>query len=199
MAFPPPVRAPARVALLIALFLYACSPKPSPTSFYNHFSGMALDDQDGRRLDPGKLLGRTVLVSFVFTGCSSVCPMQTRALVELQQKLPDPLRERVQLLSVSIDPRHDTPAALKAYAESLGVDLRHWSFVTGSPADVQRVSDALSLFRPGPDVRVPDDHATTLWLIDPAGELRMRYRGNPPDVPRLVREITSLDALAQAH
>jgi protein SCO1 len=172
--------------------------KPSQAAgFYGNFRGTQLLDQDGRKFDPAALLGRTVLVNFVFTGCSTVCPVQTHALAQVQRQLPPAVRSQVRLLSVSLDPLGDTPQALKAFALRMGVDLSGWSFVTGRPNDIERVSDALRLFRPGPEVRRPDDHATGLWLIDRHGQLRLRYDGNPPDVKRLLREIPVLDELTR--
>lgn len=174
--------------------------KPSETSggqpgFYTNFSGLKLLDQDGRRFDPAVLLGRTVLVNFVFTGCSTICPIQTSALAQVQRGLAPAVRQRFRLVSISIDPLNDSPAVLKAYAQRMGVDLSGWHFVTGRPQDIDRVSDALRLFRPGPDVRKPDDHSTGLWMIDRSGQLRLRYDGNPPDTQRLLREIPALDQL----
>mgnify|MGYP000394383097 CR=1 FL=1 len=61
------------------------------------------------------LKGRVVLVNFVFTGCSTICPVQTRALADLQAQVPEPLRRQVHFLSISLDPLSDTPQALKAY------------------------------------------------------------------------------------
>jgi protein SCO1 len=172
--------------------------KAGAAGFHANFRGLKLLDQEGRLFAPERLAGRTVLVNFVYTGCSTVCPVQTRALAELQQQLPPPVRKGVQLLSVSLDPLNDTPAALKAFALRMGADLSTWSFVTGRPADIDRLSDALRLYRPGPDVRKPDDHATAVWLVDRQGQLRMRYAGNPVDVKRLLREIPALDELTRA-
>lgn len=164
--------------------------------FYANFRGMKLLDQDGRRFDPTALLGRTVLVNFVFTGCSTICPVQTQALGQVPRALPPAVRQRFRLVSVSLDPLNDSPEVLKAYALRMGVDLPGWRFVTGRPQDIDRVSDALRLFRPGPDVRRPDDHSTGLWMIDRSGQLRLRYDGNPPDTQRLLREIPVLDQLS---
>lgn len=171
---------------------------PPVGSFYANFQGARLLDQDGRPFDAARLEGRIVLVNFIFTGCSTVCPLQTRALGEVQRQLSPALRSRVRLLSVSLDPLGDTPPALKRFAQRMEVDLSGWTFVTGRPQDIERISDALRLYRPEKDVRKPDDHSTALWLVDPKGSLRIRYNGSPPDVNRLVREIGALDALLQA-
>lgn len=168
------------------------------TGFAANFGGMKLLDQDGRPLDLTRWSGRIVLINFVYTACSTSCPIQTRALADMQRQLPGSLRSRVQLLSVSLDPLQDTPAALKDFAKRMGADLSNWRFATGRPQDVERLSQALRLFRPGAEVRKPEEHSTALWLVDPKGELRMRYAGNPPDVPRLLREIAALDALMNA-
>lgn len=166
-------------------------------SFYGNFRGMQLLDQDGRKFDASALLGRTVLVNFVFTGCSTVCPMQTNALTQVQRQLAPAVRSQVHMLSVSLDPLTDTPQALKAFAQRMGADLASWSFVTGRHKDIERVSEALRLFRPGPGVRRLEDHSTGLWLIDRSGQIRLRYDGNPPDVKRLLREIPALDDLTR--
>lgn len=171
---------------------------PPEGSFFSNFKGLQLQDQDGQALRWQQWQGHLVLVNFVYTGCSTVCPMQTAALVDMGQRLPADLRGRVKLLSVSLDPLHDSPAVLKAFAQRLGADQPAWRFATGRPEDIERLSGALALFRPGPDVRKPDDHSTALWLVDPAGMLRFRYSGNPPDVDRLVRELGQLDRLGTA-
>jgi protein SCO1 len=168
---------------------------PAAEGFYANFQGLRLKDHDGRALDITRLSGRVCLVNFVYTGCSTTCPIQTRALADMQRQFPRPLSERVRILSISLDPLQDTPAALKDFAKRMGADLSGWTFATGRPQDIERVSNALRLFRPGTDVRKPADHSTALWLVDAQGQLRMRYAGNPPDVPRLLREIAALDAL----
>jgi len=172
---------------------------PRADSFYSNFRGMKLIDQDGRPLAWQALQGRFVLVNFVFTGCSTICPMQTRALVDMHQRLTAGLRPKVRQLSISLDPLSDSPEVLKAFARRMGADLPHWRFATGRPEDIERLADSLKLFRPGPDTRKPDDHSTALWLVDPAGMLRFRYSGNPPDAARLVREIGVLDQMRSAN
>lgn len=163
------------------------------TGLYGKFAGMTLLDQDGQRFDPSTLRGRIVLVNFIFTGCSSVCPIQTHALAEMLRQLP--LRSRLSLLSVSLDPLNDTPKALKTFAQRMGADLSRWSFVAGRPEDLARLSASLRLWHPGAQERRPDDHVADLWLVDPEGQLRQRYVGNPVDVARVLREIAGLDAL----
>jgi len=178
-----------------ATLQHAEAAPPAATSFYANFKGTKLLDQDGKPVLPERLAQHIVLINFVYTGCSSVCPLQTRALAELQSRLPRELRERMHLLSVSLDPLNDSPQVLRSFAKRMGADLSSWTFATGRPEDVEKLSDALRLFRPGTDVRKPEEHNTALWLVDAQGQLRMRYSGNPPDVRRLLRELADLDKL----
>lgn len=158
-------------------------------------------------------------MNFVFTQCSSVCPVQTRSLVEMWEGLPAVLRSRLQLLSISLDPLGDTPATMLRYAQAMGADQPGWHWLTGSPADIGRLADALALFAPQPrndqaagqarrsafaqQVRPAqgarsEDHTTALWLLDSRGSVRQRYAGQPVDVSRLRREIAALDELLRA-
>ena len=167
------------------------------TSFAANFDGAALVDQDGRPFSFAPLAGKVLLVNFVYTGCSTVCPMQTRVLAEVQAALAADVAARVRFVSISLDALQDTPVALKAFATTMRVDLAHWSFVTGKPSDVDRIAQRLRLFRSGPNVKRPDDHATSLWAVDAKGRLVQRYAGNPPDRERLVRELTTLARIAE--
>lgn len=182
---------------LAALLLPVLPAVGGESTFTSNFNGTTLRDQDGRPFAPARLAGKTTLYNFVFTGCSTVCPMQTRVLAEVQRGLKPDVRDRVHFVSVSLDPLTDSPAVLKAYARSMGVDLKHWSFVTGRPEDIDKVAERLRLFKTEAGARRPDDHATSLWLADREGRLRQRYPGNPPDGARLVAELTQLDGLVR--
>lgn len=167
--------------------------------FYNNFAGMQLTDQAGRPLRLDSLSGKIVLFNFIFTACSTVCPVQTQALVQMMQGMNPSLRAQVHLISVSLDPLSDTPQTLTAFARRFRVDHTNWSFATGQPGDIKRLADTLTLFR-GARGRAPlDEHATALWLVDGQGVLRIRYAGNPPDVARIARELEALVALGASQ
>ncbi len=170
---------------------------PGP-GFYDNFAGMQLTDQAGRPLRLDSLRGKVVLFNFIFTACSTVCPVQTLALAQMQQRMKLALRARMQLVSVSLDPLGDTPQTLPAFARRFQVDHSNWSFATGRPDDIERLAQTLALFRRGKGPAPLEDHTTTLWLADAQGVLRMRYAGNPPDVARIETEMGALLALGSA-
>lgn len=161
------------------------------TSFLTNFRPLHLVDQAERPFDPEALRGKVVLFNFIFTSCPSVCPVQTQGLAEVMQKLPEADRERVRFVSVSIDPKNDTPQVLRAFAARFKVDFSRWTFVTGGKADIDQLADRLRLFAENKE-RLPENHGTTLWLMDGGGRLMQRYAGNPPEVDRLVSELHAL-------
>jgi protein SCO1/2 len=150
-------------------------------------------DHQGQALTPETLTGRPVLLHFVFTTCASTCPTQVRELAELHAQLPTPVRQRLVMLSVTVDPLSDTPATLKAYARRLGADRPGWRFVTGPPAAVQTLVDRMQALNtrslPAGQAAAPSDHRTSLYLFDTQGALIQRFNGVPVDRPRLLHEI----------
>lgn len=161
------------------------------TSFLTNFAPLKLVDQRGQPFAVQELRGKVILFNFIFTACPNVCPVQTQALAEVQRAIPAADRDRVHFVSVSIDPEHDTPAVLHSFARRFNVDFSRWTFVTGGTEDIDRLSGRLRLFAENKDRR-PENHGTTLWLMDGKGRLMQRYAGNPPEVPRLVSELHTL-------
>ena len=88
--------------------------------------------------DDGKLIslpeemndGRPVVLNFVFTTCSSICPLMSQIFEQFGRKLGTD-RERVHLMSISIDPEEDTPARLREYARKFHAGPE-WQYYTGT-------------------------------------------------------------------
>lgn len=181
---------PRATAILVALAFWAANAWAQPASW----QGLTLQDHRQAAVHARALQGQAVLMHFVFTTCSTVCPVQVRELAEVHAALPDDVRRRVRFVSVSVDPLQDTPASLAAFARRMGADRAGWHFVTGAPAQVHTLLDRLQVM----DTRAtgsrarPEDHRTSLYLYDAAGTLVQRYGGVPVDRPRLTEEITQV-------
>jgi len=89
--------------------------------------------------------GRPVLLNFIFTTCSSICPLTSRTLEEFQQKLG---REaaKVHMVSISIDPEQDTPARLSEYARKFHAGPE-WQYYTGTVAASVAAQKAFDVYR----------------------------------------------------
>jgi len=136
----------------------------------------ALIDQNGGSLALADLRGRAVLLDFIFTSCPGPCPILTSTHASLQRKLPEDVRSRTWFVSISLDPARDTPEALLSYAEARRADLSNWSFLTGTPEQIDRVLAAYGVGK-----RVIEDegieHTLATFLIDPEGRIAQRYLG----------------------
>ena len=154
--------------------------------------GLRLQDQAGLLIRPEAFKKRLVLMNFVFTGCSSTCPLQVRELAELRRALPPDVTRAVQFLSISVDPMSDTPAGLAAFAWRMGADQAGWRFVTGAPAQVDLLIARMRAIDPRKKDPQPADHSTTLYLFNESGVLVQRYGGVPVDQGRLAAELTQL-------
>ncbi len=87
--------------------------------------------------------GRPVVVNFIYTSCTEICPLVSHTLAELQDKLGAD-RDRVHFLSISIDPEEDTPVRLAAYARKYGAgpEWQHYSGTLAASITAQRAFDA---------------------------------------------------------
>jgi protein SCO1/2 len=89
--------------------------------------------------------GDPVMLNFVFTTCSAICPVMSATFAQVQQRLARE-GDRLRLVSISVDPEHDTPARLRDYATKFGAGPR-WSFVTGSAEASIAAQRAFDVYR----------------------------------------------------
>jgi protein SCO1/2 len=108
---------------------------------------VAMLDQRGRKVAFDKALddGRPVILNFVFTSCTTICPLMTQIFVQVQAKLAAEL-DKLHMVSVSIDPEHDTPARLLAYIKEHRAGAQ-WDFYTGSSEASIAVQKAFDAYR----------------------------------------------------
>ena len=85
------------------------------------------------------------ILNFVFTTCTAICPILTATFAQFQHELGAE-RRNVNMVSISIDPEHDTPAKLHAYAKKYQADTQ-WRFYTGELNDMIRVQKAFDVYR----------------------------------------------------
>lgn len=88
---------------------------------------------------------KPLLVNFIFTSCAAICPVMSGTFAQVQHRLGTH-RDQVRLLSISIDPEHDTPQRLKDYATKYraGSD---WHFLTGDSAAMISIQRAFQVYR----------------------------------------------------
>ena len=118
---------------------------PSPAA--NYFSDVVLVNQDGEemRFYSDLLQGKIVVIDTIFTTCTGICPVMSKAFTRLQEHLGDRLGRDVHLISISVDPENDTPERLKAFGSALGARAG-WYLLTGERENVDIVLNKLGAY-----------------------------------------------------
>jgi protein SCO1/2 len=93
----------------------------------------AFTDQTGAKVRSADLAGRVHVVNFIFTRCPTICPVTSRKMQRLAERLAD-RADAIRFVSFSVDPEHDTPEVLAAFAARYRADPARWKFLTGPPA-----------------------------------------------------------------
>ncbi len=168
-------------------------PKPAPASLFAPAPDdnaplpvlfdtppFTLTDQDGHRFDAKQLRGRVWVADFVFTHCTSFCPVMTQSMRAFQQSSAAAGLGDVRMASFTVDPDRDTPAVLKSYAAENGADLSRWTFLTGDQPTMWAVSAGMKL-SVGPGDKLGGAagmqvmHSSHFLLVDRAGHVRGVY------------------------
>ena len=139
-------------------------------------------DQDGKKRSFSAFKGSRVVMTFIYTTCPlpTFCPLMDRHFVAIQKSLQeDPELKDVHLVTVSFDPKTDTPPVLKKHARVLKADLTRWTFLTGDRDDVDRFAArfGVSVARAQNDPR-DITHNLRTAIIDSDGKLQKVYVGN---------------------
>ena len=135
----------------------------------DYFPNVELTTHEGKkvRFYDDVLKGRQVAINAIFTTCKDVCPLETANMVQLQKVLGERAGRDVHLYSITVDPKRDTPEALKAYAEKFGAD---WTFLTGRPEDIKAITHKLALIRDGDDPTSRESHHAAYLIVGSAAD-----------------------------
>lgn len=141
--------------------------------------GFALIDQNGDVVTADELAGRIWVADFIFTRCTSSCPLMTEAMKKLRAGWPAGIP--VRFVSVSVDPEYDRPPVLRAYMTRHRIKGDDWLFLTGEKDAIDRIARETFLLpveeNPPADANQPVLHSTRFVLVDPANTIRGYYDG----------------------
>jgi protein SCO1/2 len=99
--------------------------------------------------------GKVVAISTIFTTCTTICPVIGAKFSTLSRMLADEGRNKVTLISISVDPEVDTPELLDEWSHRSGTPGPDWILLTGSKANVDKLLKALQLFTPDKQEHAP--------------------------------------------
>jgi protein SCO1/2 len=133
---------------------------------------VTLTDMDGRTVALRPLLetDRPLMLDFIYTSCTAVCPLLSETFAQVQRELGAG-SAKLRVISISIDPEYDTPKVLRAYAQTYHAGAQ-WRFLTGNPNDVVEVQRAFEAYRVN-----KMDHAAVVFLRASQGKPWIRFDG----------------------
>jgi len=140
-----------------------------------------LTDQNEMLISNADYAGKVHVIEFFFTSCPSICPVMNKNLIAIQNNFFG--NPNFGIVSISIDPEHDTPKVLKSHAELLGVKSTNWHFLTGDKKYIFDIANKGFNLYVGENTKVKGgfEHSGLFALVDKKGNIRCRKDdyGNP--------------------
>lgn len=132
-----------------------------------------LTDQNNKKITNKDMLGKVYLVEFFFSRCPTICPVMNRNMRFIEDEINSP---EFGIISISIDPENDTPAALKEHAKMVGAKSPDWHFLTGDRDYIGKLADQFNIYvGDKEDDSESLNHSGMIALVDKEGNIRCRY------------------------
>lgn len=161
-------------------------------TIYHTIPDFAFVNQDSQRVTQETVAGKVYVTDFFFTSCPTICPKMKSQMLRVYEAFKD--NPNVILLSHSIDPKHDTVAVLKDYAERLGIETNKWHMLTGDKDSIYNIAGQyLAAAQEDAGAEGGFSHSGDFYLIDNQRRIRGHYNGTlEEDVDRLIKDIPIL-------
>lgn len=152
-----------------------------------------LVNQDSNWVTPESFEGKVYVADFFFTSCPTICPTMKKEMLKVYNAYKG--NSNVGIISHTIDPKHDTVALLKDFAERLDVKAPKWHFVTGNKEDIYELGQKGYMVTAMEDENEAGGyiHSGAFILVDKEKHVRGVYDGtSSDDVDRLIKDIDRL-------
>jgi protein SCO1 len=143
--------------------------KPAPSLVLHNYTGPT-------PVSLASFRGKAVLVTFIYTHCPNVCPLITSNLAAAQRQLGTEARH-LQILAVTVDPRRDTPAAIRSFLAARGATGR-MDYLLGSRAQLERTWKAWDVGIETGKNHLTDGHSSLVYGITASGRMAVVYPAN---------------------
>lgn len=148
--------------------------------------------QTGETVTREDLAGSIWVADFIFTRCPNPCPIMSDRMQELQEAIKKK-GGNVRLVTVTVDPEHDTPEVLAAYAKRYDADPSLWKFLTGEPEAIREFVTRGMLQPLAKDPANVPVHSQRFLVVDSEGILRSYHDLDDPELlPKLLMDIGTL-------
>lgn len=154
-----------------------------------------LMEADGRSVGLRDFRGKVVVLHFVYTNCPDVCPLHADRIADIQEMVNrTPMRDGVQFVTITSDPKRDTPEVMRAYGTAHGLEPVNWTFLTSGPERLTATRELVEKFghrftEVGGGYQV---HGVVTHVIDREGRWRANFHGLKFDPTNLVLFVNAL-------
>jgi protein SCO1/2 len=182
--------------MVMVLFLQACNKKSEPDLKDKPISDLSVynlpskwTSQNGENLEMKDLKGKVLVMVMIYTSCKSACPRLVADMRNIEQRLPENIKENVKLVLVSIDPAVDTPKRLKAFAIENKMEGNQWLFLRSSEENTREFAAVLAVNykKISP---LDFSHSNIISVFNADGELVYQQEGLGVNSDETIKKIT---------
>ncbi len=160
----------------------------------------SLTNQDGEKISPKDFAGKNWALTFIYSECPlpNFCIAMSRNFSDAANKIveDDKLKESARLLTISFDPKRDTPEKLKSYGlgylgrESKAKDFEIWQLAVGKDEDIKKIADFFGLrYEVDEKDETQFNHSLRTAVISPDGKIKKVYTGSDWKVEELLNQL----------
>ncbi len=132
--------------------------------------------EEGKEIVLRDLKGKVLVVVMIYTSCKSACPRLVADMQNIEKKVPKAIKDEVQYILVSIDPKTDTPERLKAFAITNKMDGEEWTFLQGNENSVREFANVLAV-KYKEISPIDFSHSNIISVFDRDGDLKNQQEG----------------------
>ena len=191
-----------RLTLLLIIILFSsCKEKFPVIEEFGDTHYNLVDNNDQKVVFPDFIKGKIVVINYIFTNCPDICPLSTNNMRLIQERIKKENIRNVQFVSLSFDPKFDTPEVLRKFAGIRDLDLSNWTFLTGEKyitdsiikkVGVLAVPNDSTIFKNGKKIYYYV-HTDRIQLLDAESKIRKNYKGSRINIDEIVADIKSLE------
>lgn len=174
--------------------------------FEKEAPSFSLQDADGNAVSRTDLRGKVVVLNFIYAGCPDVCPLHAEKIAEIQEMVNQtPMKDRVQFITITTDPKNDTPAVLRDYGPAHGLDPVNWVFLTTTPDQPEDTTRRLAEAHGHKFTKTEDGyqtHSVVTHIIDRQGQWRANFYGlrfEPTNIVLFINALVNETAAPHGH
>lgn len=162
--------------------------------FGHRIQQFSLTDQLGNSFGSKQLKGKVYVAEYFFTTCGTICPIMNSQMQRVQDAFSS--NKKVHIVSITVDPEHDSVAQMKQYADAHQANHKQWHFLTGNKENIYQLARrSFFLLKPS-EVRNQGDvgsdfiHTNYFVLVDDRNQIRGYYDGTDEhEVSKLIQDI----------